>query len=145
MIRSASEVRFLLMVLGAAVCAGAFAAPNFPDRYIDPDDLVDVEEIDDALWPGGLDAFADSALEVFETRGRVEDVSYEGPRLLVNGLVYGFALEADVRLRAGAGAPSLIAPGMMLEFYFTTADAEPGTAGRILAAIEMDSALAEPQ
>ena len=39
----------------------------------------------------------------------------------------------------------LIAPGMMLEFHFTTADAEPSTAGRILAVIEMDSALAELQ
>lgn len=133
------------LIVGAMICAGALAAPNFPDRYIDPDDLLDAEEIDEALWPGGLSAFADSALEVFETRGRVEDISYEGPRLLVNGLVYGFALEAEVRLRAGAGAPSLITPGMVLELYFTTADAEPGTAGRIVAAIEMDSALAELQ
>ena len=133
------------LIVGAMICPGALAAPNFPDRYIDPDDLLDAQEIDEALWPGGLSAFADSALEVFETRGRVEDISYEGPRLLVNGLVYGFTLEAEVRLRAGAGAPSLITPGMVLELYFTTADAEPGTAGRIVAAIEMDSALAELQ
>lgn len=138
--------RALLLTGLMATGGAAVAAPNFPDRYIDPDDLLEEEPAGaDAAWPGGLDSFAAYPQEVFDTEGIVEAVSFDGPTILLDGLIYGFSLVPDIRLRSGAGAPTLLAPGMVLEVYFTEDDAPAGTSGRIIAAIELDPGLAEPE
>lgn len=135
-----------LILFGALGAVPAGAAPNFPERYIDPDDLnVEEDEGVDAAWPGGLTAFEGRPYDVYDGIGVVDDMDPAGPWVFINGLRYAFDLQPEIRLRAGAGAPTLISAGMVLEFYY--APSEPGgdVTGRILAAIELEPGALEAE
>ena len=141
-------LRALLTVaaLAGSVADACAAVPGDPDAGSDPDDRLEGEVTAGfSAWPGGLDAFADRPYDVDEDRGLVEAVDPAGPVIVIDGLRFGFVLEPEIRLRAGAGAPTLLRPGMVLEYYFTEVPSEEGSAGRIVAAIELDPSLAEPE
>jgi hypothetical protein len=137
--------RGLLVAALVLWVGGVAAAPNFPERYIDPDDLtIDEDEGDEAAWPGGIGAFDGRPYDVYDAEGVVEFMDPVGPAIVIDGLEYGFGLQPDIRLLVGAGAPTLLVPGMVLEFYFSeTPDSD--TAGNIVAAIELDPAAMEPE
>ena len=136
----------VLVLLGVIGGLPASAAPNFPERYIDPDDLnIEEDEGADAVWPGGLTAFEGRAYDVYDGVGVVDELDPAGPSLLIDGLRFAFDLEPEIRLRAGAGAPTLITEGMVLEYYYAPATPGSRAAGRILAAIELDPDAREPQ
>ncbi|MEE4299801.1 MAG: hypothetical protein V2J24_10200 [Pseudomonadales bacterium] len=129
----------MLLLWGALGVTHVGAAPNFPERYIDPDDLLpDETEVSDAVWPGGLGAFDDRPYDVYDGVGVVDAVDPAGPSVVIDGLRYDFVLTPEIRLRAGVGAPTLLGAGMVLEYYYTQDGATAATAGRIVAAIELD-------
>lgn len=122
------------------------AAPNFPDLYIDPDDVLSEDEtMEESAWPGGLRAFAGRPYEVLDGRGVVAAMDAAGPWVYIDGLRFGFALDTDIRLRAGAGAPTLITEGMALEYYYVQARPEEEVVGRIVAAIELEPGAVAPR
>lgn len=138
-------LRGLLAAAIALAALAADAAPNFPERYIDPDDMaVDEDEGGDAAWPGGLTAFEGLPYDVYDGQGIVDRMDPAGPTVVIEGVEYGFSLTPDIRLRTGAGAPTLLAPGMVLEYYFAETGGDD-LAGTIVAAIELDPAMAEPE
>ena len=106
---------------------------------IDPDELnIEEDELEGGAWPGGVEAFEALPFEVSQDVGVVAEMDPSGPFVLVDGVRYGFTVDADIRLRSGFGAPTLLQPGMVLEFYFadTLGDA---VAGNIVAAIELEN------
>ena len=70
--------------------------------------------------------------------GVVGEVSREGPSITVDGLEYRFTPDADVRLRGGFGAPTMLDPGMAIEFIHEI-DAAANSAGsiRVLREVEL--------
>jgi hypothetical protein len=91
-----------------------------------------VEESGQAYFPGGLEAFADRGEPISMGLGTVGDVDFDGPTVMIDGLRFGFAADAEVRLLDGFGAPTLLRTGMAVEYYWAQASGEH-IAGRILA------------
>lgn len=119
--------------LGAALLAAASAVP----AQVADDPSEDLGVVDEgSAWPGGIAAFADRPYDVYDAVGVVIDMEPAGPFVMIEGLRFGFDYDPDIRLRAGAGAPTLLAPGMVLEFYYRDED-DDDLAGRIIAAIEL--------
>jgi len=51
--------------------------------------------------------------------GYVQEVDYDGPRVTIEGLTYGFAIDAHVELGGNDyGAPTMLEPGMGVEFVY---------------------------
>ena len=124
-----------LLMLGGI--SGAAASEDDPEPYVDPDDAnVQEDDPNDYAWPGGLEAFADRPVEVFQGIGVVGQMDPAGPYVMISGLMYGFALDAEVRLISGYGAPTLVLQDMALEYYFTE-PLRPELAGTIIAAVEI--------
>lgn len=132
-----------LPLLALFLLAGQLPLAQAQDgALIDPDELnIEEDEFESGAWPGGTSAFADRPYEVSQEIGVVAEMDAAGPFVLVNGVRYGFVADAEVRLRAGFGAPTLIQPGMVLEFYYAET-LQGAIAGNIVAAIELEDASA---
>lgn len=70
--------------------------------------------------------------------GVIGEVSREGPSITVDGLEYRFTPDADVRLLGGFGAPTLLDPGMAVEFiHEIDAAANSARSIRVLREVEL--------
>jgi hypothetical protein len=131
-----SSLSGALLALGLALGAAAGAAVEG----------VTIEVVDDSV---------DSPLHVDLTRlrdrsvtplrlhiGVIGEVDRDGPFIFVDGLQFGFTADADVRLLGGFGAPTLLEPGMAVEFIHETDEAEraPGRV-RLLREVEAGTEL----
>lgn len=132
---------FALSGLAAAAAEVAIVPGSIPD----PDDLVPVEDMPEAArWPGGLEAFDDRPYAVRQGVGRVVDVDPDGPRVIIDGLVFAFAIDAEVRLLSGFGAPTLLRPGMAVEYYYRDGP-RSRVAGEIVALVEFPAEALEAE
>lgn len=126
-------MRTILAVLLLATTFGAGHAAVAEELE---DGLILIDQFSEPYaWPGGLTAFGDRPYLVHQGTGVIIDVDPDGPRILVDGRIFRFSIDAEVRLLSGFGAPTLLRPGMELEFYFREDIA--GAAGEIVAAAEL--------
>jgi hypothetical protein len=116
------------MLLGAdARSAGEERMPNEEGEY----------------RPGGLAAFEEHPVPVAMRLGQITAVDFDGPQVIVDGRIYGFAPGAEVDLLAGFGAPTLLEVGMVVEIYYEETDGG-SVAGRILAVYEVPESAWSP-
>jgi hypothetical protein len=126
-ILSTGSALVLLVGAAAALAAGADRVPNADGEY----------------RPGGMEAFADWPMPVQGNLGRITEVDFDGPTVTIDGYVYGFAADADIDLMSGFGAPTLLRPGMVVEFYYVEPPRDD-IAGRIIAIYEVPEGAFEP-
>lgn len=101
---------------------------------------VTIERVDDSQSPlhAELVRLRDRSVTPLRLHvGVIGEVNRDGPVIFVDGLEFGFTADADVRLLGGFGAPTLLEPGMAVEFIHETDEAEraPGSV-RLLREVE---------
>jgi hypothetical protein len=75
-------------------------------------------------------------------RGIIDSVDLAGPSYVIDALRYGIATDAVVQVGGSFGAPTMLRPGMRVEFLFQGAGAED----RVIVAIrELDRVEAAPR
>lgn len=75
-------------------------------------------------------------------RGIIEIVDYAGPTYIIDALRYGIAPDAVVQVGGSYGAPTMLRPGMRVEFLVR----EAGVEERVIVAIrEVDRAELTPR
>lgn len=75
-------------------------------------------------------------------RGIIELVDYAGPTYIIDALRYGIAPDAVVQVGGSYGAPTMLRPGMRVEFLVREVSAEE----RVIVAIrEVDRAEVTPR